>query len=519
MINDILNAILEWIVGLIRDTTWDIVSAFLAEQMLRFPDWLTDQAAIINGRMTLLAMAAYGVVVVIGGFMVMSNESIQTTYSAREIVPRLIAGFLLAALSWTLIENMQQINNEIVTAMTTGDNSESDPEFDTENADFWTFFQLADGTMSMPVIELLVAILMLVAIIMLFLTMLTRNVVWFLVASFAPIALVCHSLPITEGAAMLWWRLMFACMASSIGQASLIWTWQTLFQGIDDTEVIASYSYKPFFVLALVWAIWKVHKTAFIWARGTPLRIPGGRLVKGLVKTAVIGAILKSNPLGAAVGVAAKRLPFLKGLAGKLNPAKPKPRRTGASTGPGRAGVPPRRPSARPGFGRRPKDSSHRPKNRDGKAPNNQRGPNQDQRRRTNRPGSPSNAARNASRDGKGGSNRQRTGKQAGGAASPTRARGNGAPDSRQPRSTPKRPPKPGWTPAGGPSTSQPPRRSPVTQSGSPQPTSGAKRRSPKPKWRPEDPSGSGTAPPPGSGKRRWKQYPPPNRGGKWRKS
>jgi hypothetical protein len=475
---------------------------------------LTDQAAIINGRMTFLAMAAYGVVVVIGGFMIMSNESIQTTYSAREIVPRLITGFLLAALSWTLIENMQQINNEIVTAMTMGENAQADPEFDMENSNFWTWFQLTDDIMRAPFIELLVAVLMLIAIIMLFLTMLTRNMVWFLVASFAPIALVCHSLPITEGAAMLWWRLMFACMASSIGQASLIWTWQTLFQGIDDTEVIASYSYKPFFVLALVWAIWKVHKAAFMWARGTPLRIPGGRLIKGLAKTAVIGVILKSNPLGAAVGVAAKRAPFLKGLASKLNPAKPKPRRTGASTGPGRAGMPPRRPSARPGFGRRPKDSSHPPKNRNG-----QQVSDQGQRKRTNRPGGPAKPVPAPNRGGQGGKNRRGAGNKRGSSVSARTARGQSASDSRQPRSNPKRPPKPGWTPPGGQSPAQPSRRSPTVQPGGLPPNSGTRRQGPKPKWRPEDPSGSGTARASGSGKRKWKQHPPPNRGGKWRKS
>jgi hypothetical protein len=502
MITDILNGFLEWLIGLMRDTTWDIVSAFLADQMLRFPDWLTDQAAIINGRMTVLAMTVYGVVVVIGGFMVMSNESIQSTYSAREVVPRLVTGFLLAALSWTLIENMQMINNEIVAAMTLGNNAEPDPELDTENANFWTAFALGNNAMSMPVIELCVAVLMLIAICMLFLTMLTRNVVWFLVASFAPIALVCHSLPFTEGAAMLWWRLMFACMASSIGQASLIWTWQTLFQGIEDTEVIASYSYKPFFVLALVWAIWKVHKMAFVWARGTPLRIPGGRLVKGLVKTAVIGAILKSNPLGAAVGAAAKRLPFLKGLAGKLNPAKPRTHRPGAATGPGRSQIPP----VRRGNGRGPKNNQPRggPKSR---------GP------AKNRPSPQSGGSKRANAQQSANGSPPRKRQQDPSPRTPRTQRTGGSPPASQSKSPNRKPPnakKPqGRNPSQGNAANG--GKKPAADPGQ------AQRSAPKPKWRPENDGGprpdqSRKASEP---KRKWTPNPKPRpkRGGKWSKS
>lgn len=515
MIEDILNAIVSWFIGLLRDTTWNIVEAFLANQMLRFPDWLTDQAAIINNRMTTLAIASYVVMLCVGGFVIMSNESIQSTYSAREIVPRLITGFALAALSWTVITNLQTINNEIVEAMVLGDNREEASDTITT---FYAAFQLGDAVGSMIIIELIVTILHFIAIIMLFLTMLTRNVVWFMVASFAPIALACHALPFTEAAAFLWWRLIFACMASSIGQAAVIWTWQTLFQGISGDEVVASYTYKPFFVLALCWAIWKIHKSAFMWARGTPLRIPGGRLVKGLVKTAFIGAILRSNPLGMAVGAAAKRLPFLKGVASKLNPSKPRPRRRGPGTGPGRSEMPPARRNARPGPGKRPKSSTHGPKGRNDQKSDPKRRPSKtDPRKRGDRSKSPSKTPPVRKSKGSGGKaprgnpRRGSTTKSSSGKSTP-------------PHANPQRPAKPaksGWTPAGGPaSPPRPPRGAKRAPSGAhPAPEGSAPRRASKAKWRPDQAADTDTARPPGSRKRKWKPHPPPPSGGKWRKS
>ena len=46
-----------------------------------------------------IADACYALLVLIGGIMVMSHETLQTSYSAKEIAPRMVLGFIAANLS------------------------------------------------------------------------------------------------------------------------------------------------------------------------------------------------------------------------------------------------------------------------------------------------------------------------------------------------------------------------------------------------------------------------------------
>jgi len=45
-----------------------------------------------------IADACYGLLVLIGGIIVMSHETVQTSYSAKEIAPRIVIGFVTANL-------------------------------------------------------------------------------------------------------------------------------------------------------------------------------------------------------------------------------------------------------------------------------------------------------------------------------------------------------------------------------------------------------------------------------------
>lgn len=314
MVEDILNKILEWIIGLLRDTTLGLVESAIASGLLVLPSWVTNAAEVINGRFRVLVITCYALVVCIGALMVMGSDNIQFTYSAREIIPRLVAGFALAVMSWSIVASLANINNAVVMALVLGDNSEPVPENSEVSTDFLNLLLIAADLGSMLFVELIVAVLKLIAIVMLFLCMLLRNVAWFLVVLLAPVGLASHGLPFTEGAAFLWWRMTFACLASCLGQACVLWVWETLFQGLSSDEVIAQYTFKPFYILVLVWLIWKIHKAAFIWARGTPLRFPGGRLVKGVAKAAVVGWVLKSNPVGKVAG----NLPVLRRVTDRL---------------------------------------------------------------------------------------------------------------------------------------------------------------------------------------------------------
>ncbi len=129
-------------------------------------------------------------------------------------------------------------------------------------------------------------IISIVCLLVLVVTWVMRFIALFMVVGLAPIALACHGLPITEQFAHLWWRMLGACMASSIGQAGLIWMWHDLRElFLDHEDNLLGYSFitgHAYFVV-LVWMMWKVHTESFRIARGRPTRVPGSRLLAAFV--------------------------------------------------------------------------------------------------------------------------------------------------------------------------------------------------------------------------------------------
>jgi hypothetical protein len=64
-----------------------------------------------------IADACYGLLVLIGGIIVMSHETLQTSYSAKEIAPRLVTGFIAANLSMILISKAVGISNGLAAGL------------------------------------------------------------------------------------------------------------------------------------------------------------------------------------------------------------------------------------------------------------------------------------------------------------------------------------------------------------------------------------------------------------------
>ena len=67
-----------------------------------------------------IADACYGLLVLIGGIIVMSHETLQTSYSAKEIAPRIVIGFVTANLSMVLMSKAIDLANGLSAAFTAG---------------------------------------------------------------------------------------------------------------------------------------------------------------------------------------------------------------------------------------------------------------------------------------------------------------------------------------------------------------------------------------------------------------
>lgn len=344
MIEEFFNTAKEWGFNQLRDTGLGIVESLVALSLVALNPLFPAVAAPLSGSFRLLVTGVYGLAVCIGGVLVMTSESLQERYSAREVVPRLIAGFLLAYFSSTIIWFVQDLNIGLVTAFTLGEAMGESAE----GAGFLDLLAIEARSAPITVIDLVVAFLKLIAAFVLWLCMLTRNIAWFIVAVFAPIALATHALPFTEGLAWLWWRMLWACFFSSVGQAALIWVWMNIYTDLDDIEVLAYYSLGPFYMLVLTWVAWRLHKDLFIWAKGSPLRVPGSRLAKAVVGSAAGIALFKLNPVGRLTAFAWGRFRN-RGAAQQSNipPAPPPPPGPRPPSPPG-PGPNPRPPGPRP---------------------------------------------------------------------------------------------------------------------------------------------------------------------------
>ena len=212
---EIGNAITSWFAALARDALRPLLT-LAGETLLSSPQagaipavhamWATSLA---------IADSAYVLLVLIGGVIVMGHETLQTSYSAKDIAPRLVAGFLAANLSLVLISRATSIANALSAALA-GDGvtpaTAASALLGTLTA------PLPGGGIFMVLLALAGAVLALVLAVVYVL----RLMALVLLTAAAPLALAAHALPQTAWAARWWWRALTACLAIQAAQAVVL---------------------------------------------------------------------------------------------------------------------------------------------------------------------------------------------------------------------------------------------------------------------------------------------------------
>jgi hypothetical protein len=150
-----------------------------------------------------IADSACVLLAVIGGVILMGHETLQTSYSAKDIAPRLVTGFLTANLSLVLMSQAATFANALSAALA-GDGvtpaTASSALLGTLTA------PLPDGGIFLVLLVLAGAVLALVLAGVYVLRLMTLV----LLNAAAPLALACHALPPTAWAARWWWRALTA---------------------------------------------------------------------------------------------------------------------------------------------------------------------------------------------------------------------------------------------------------------------------------------------------------------------
>jgi hypothetical protein len=250
------------------------------------------------------------VMVLFGGFTVMSYGSLQSRWPAAEIVPRLFIAAVALNLSWLIITTAVQACVALAVSLA---------------GEGMTPAQVLGGLLvrtanSGGLFLALLSVVALFAAVVLALSLIVTTVVLCLLIVAAPLALLAHAMPQTEGIAFAWWRAFTAtCTVPLIHGLLLALAARVLFTGQDTPRPGSAIAAGPAggllgttspgggllelaVLLALLWVMVKVP----FWAWSTvktanPLSSGKGSLLGRLAKTALaVGVVAGTAGAGAA---------------------------------------------------------------------------------------------------------------------------------------------------------------------------------------------------------------------------
>jgi len=162
-----------------------------------------------------IADAGYVLLVLAGGIIVMSHQTLQTSYAVKEIAPRLVTGFLAANLSLLLAGKAIAIADGLSAALA---GQGLDPAAAGAMLRSMVERVLASGGVFFVLLALFAVALVLVLTVI----YVARLMLTVVLIAIAPLALACHALPQTEGLARWWWRAFAAILAIQAAQAVVL---------------------------------------------------------------------------------------------------------------------------------------------------------------------------------------------------------------------------------------------------------------------------------------------------------
>ncbi|GAB2790460.1 hypothetical protein [Amycolatopsis magusensis] len=225
-----------------------------------------------------LMLAVYATLIVIAGILLMGYETLQSRYTVKELAPRVVVGFLAGTLSQFVAVTGIRLANALSAAVM-GD--ALDPAAAGKAMTDMVTGSLAGGGGWL----FFIALALVAMIVVLLVTFIVRVMVTIAVIAAAPLALMCHALPHTEGIALTWWKGFGGLLAIQVGQSlTLVVALRVFFTPGGFTLFGPSVSgvVNLLLCLALMWILIKIP----FWCL-SPLRGNGRSLLGSLVRGAI----------------------------------------------------------------------------------------------------------------------------------------------------------------------------------------------------------------------------------------
>jgi hypothetical protein len=162
-----------------------------------------------------IVLISYALVVLLGGVVVMAYETLHTRYTIKEIAPRLVVGFVAGALSLAAATTGIEIANALSQTLMSGG-------VDTNTAAETMKALYLNGLTNQGIFELILELAFIVALVAVLVTYVVRVSLTLILIAGAPIMLMGHGLPQTEGIAVTWWKAFGGCLAIQVAQSATL---------------------------------------------------------------------------------------------------------------------------------------------------------------------------------------------------------------------------------------------------------------------------------------------------------
>jgi hypothetical protein len=206
------QAVTSWFAGLVESAINPVLTV-IGNDLLSTPQPGSFPAvAGMWGTSLAIADAAYVLLVLAGGILVMGYETVQVSTSAKEIAPRLVLGLTAANLSLILISRAVSLANGLAATLA---GQGADPQ----TAGAALAGTIRNSVATGGVFIILLALVAVILALVLAVTYVLRLMGLILLTAVAPLALACYALPQTAWAARWWWRAMTAVLVIPAAQA------------------------------------------------------------------------------------------------------------------------------------------------------------------------------------------------------------------------------------------------------------------------------------------------------------
>ncbi|MCP2342000.1 hypothetical protein [Actinomadura rupiterrae] len=243
-----------------------------------------------------IADTCFVLLVTLAGVLLMSGSSLPREYSIREVLPRLVWAFVAANLSLLLLGYGIDFANGLANAFLEAGRTHINLHQAAQVIGRTIETEAKTGSY-LPLLAI-VAVVLAACVACVYITRLAITVVLIVAA---PLALMCHALPFTEGLALLWWRAITGVLAIQVCQSLVFVTALQVLLSFDPHRDSNSYFFAVplskadgvdlLLIIALLWVLLRIPSwvARTIWRQARPGTFGG--LLKTFLVYRTIGAV------------------------------------------------------------------------------------------------------------------------------------------------------------------------------------------------------------------------------------